>query len=147
MTTPYFLKDLMQDEGCRLHAYEDTVGVWTIGYGHAHVPPGTTWSQEQCDGQLVADVSHVKQSLDVHLSWWRNLDDVRQDVIANMAFNLGVSGLLTFKTTLAHIRIGEWAKASSGLLSSKWATQVHGRAKRLAEQMLTGQRTTPGEVI
>lgn len=142
MTTPRLLADLKADEGCRLTAYLDTVGVWTVGYGHAHVPPNTVWTQARADAQLAADVAHVEHSLDIHLPWWRDLDDARQDVIVNMAFNLGVPGLLTFRNTLAHIHAGEWEAAAAGMLASKWAAQVHGRAKRLAHQMLTGQGTS-----
>ena len=46
---PILISDLKRDEGLRLTAYKDTVGVWTVGYGHAHVAPGTVWTQEQAD--------------------------------------------------------------------------------------------------
>ncbi len=138
MTTHLLIEDLKRDEGCRLTAYKDTVGVWTVGVGHAHVEPGTVWTQAQANAQLAADIAHIEASLDVHLPWWRTLDDVRQDVIANMAFNLGVASLMTFGNTLGHVKRGEWELAAEGMLASKWAAQVHGRAMRLAEQMRTG---------
>jgi lysozyme len=55
-----------------------------------------------------------------------------------MAFNLGVAGLLSFKNTLAAVKAGEWAKASAGMLASKWAKQVGLRAVRLAHMMKHG---------
>jgi lysozyme len=44
-------------EGCVLHAYRDSGGVWTIGWGHtgADVTPTLTWTQEQADAALERD--------------------------------------------------------------------------------------------
>lgn len=139
MTTANLLPDLRRDEGCVLKAYKDTVGVWTVGYGHAYVHPGTVWTQEQAEAALRADVEHTEVLLSAQLPWWSDLDDVRQDVIVNMAFNMGVSHLAQFHRTLSAIKRGDWQAAHDGMLASKWATQVGGRAKRLAQQMLKGQ--------
>jgi lysozyme len=59
-------------------------------------------------------------------------------VLINMAFNIGVGGLLKFKNTLAHIRSGQYELAATEMLDSNWARQVHGRAKELALQMRHG---------
>lgn len=143
MTTPYLLADLRQDEGLRLHAYPDPLSggePFTIGYGHTGpgIHLGLTWTLVQAEAALVADVGTVFDGLDAHLSWWRTLDDVRQDVICNMAFNLGVGKLLGFKNTLAMIRTGDYAGAASNMLLSAWARQVGARARRLSVQMRTG---------
>lgn len=145
MTTPYLAKDIAADEGCRLHAYPDPLSgaaPWTIGYGHtgADVTPTTLWTQAQADDTLAKDINAVCGGLDAHLTWWRRLDDARQDVLVNMAFNMGVIGLGKFVRTLAAINAGDWAAASAGMLESAWARQVPNRAKRLAQQMLTGER-------
>ncbi len=145
MTTPFLIDDLKRDEGCRLAAYEDTVGVWTIGYGHAHVEPGTIWTQDQCDAALAQDVAHAEGLLDANAPWWRSLTDARQDVMVNLCFNMGWGdgshGLSSFKHTLSFIQEGDFPAAALGLLASKWAGQVGERANRLAEQMRTGIRT------
>ena len=138
MTTANLIPDLERDEGCKLTAYQDTLGIWTIGYGHAYVHPGTVWSQATADAQLASDVAHTEASLDNQLPWWRSLDDIRQDVIANMAFNMGVTTLLQFHNTLGAIQRGDWKAAHDGMLASLWARQVPNRALRLATQMLTG---------
>lgn len=137
MTTSNLIPDLEFDEGLRLSAYQDTRGIWTCGYGHAYVHPGTVWTQAQAQSQLQADVAHTEASLDIQLPWWRKLDDIRQDVVCEMAFNMGVTDLCQFKHTLAAIQAGEWQQASDGMLASLWATQVGQRANRLAKQMLT----------
>lgn len=138
VTTASLIPDLKVGEGCRLSAYQDTVGVWTVGWGHAYVHPGTVWTQAQADAQLLADVAHTEASLDAHLPWWRALDDVRQDVVCEMAFNMGVTTLCQFHNTLAAIQRGDWQAAHDGMLASQWARQVGHRAVRLARQMLTG---------
>jgi lysozyme len=138
MTTANLIPDLERDEGLRLSAYQDTRGIWTVGYGHAYVHPGTVWTAQQALDQLHEDVDHVTASLDIHLSWWRDLDPVRQDVVAEMAFNMGLTTLMQFHNTLAAVKSQQWAQAAAGMLHSEWATQVGQRADRLAEQMLTG---------
>ena len=142
MTSPNLIPDLERDEGLRLSAYQDTKGIWTVGYGHAYVHPGTVWTQEQADAQLRIDVQATEDGLTAHLPWWRSLDDIRQDVLANMAFNLGVTALCQFHNTLAAVQRQDWQAAHDGMLHSAWATQVGHRAQRLAQQMLTGAHQT-----
>ncbi|MNL28639.1 hypothetical protein D3C87_1502920 [compost metagenome] len=55
-----------------------------------------------------------------------------------MPFQLGVDGLLGFKSTLALIEEGKYTFAADNMLKSKWAEQTPARAKRLAVQMRTG---------
>ena len=136
---PILIADLKRDEGLRLKAYKDTVGVWTVGYGHAHVAPGTVWTQEQAEAALIEDVKKHNAELERAIPWIANLDPVRRRVLQNMAFNLGVKGLLGFKNTLAMVQSGDYAGAARGMLNSLWAKQVKGRAVRLAEQMRTGK--------
>ena len=67
------------------------------------------------------------------------LDDVRQRVLLDMAFNLGVVGLLSFKRTLGVIEAGRYELAAAMMLDSKWAGQVGQRAERLSRMMATGK--------
>lgn len=141
---PELIAQLKIDEGLRLQAYKDTVGVWTVGYGHAHVAPGTVWTQAQAEAQLIKDVADHNADLALELPWVAKLDPVRRRVLQNMAFNLGVGsatsgkGLLGFKNTLEYVRRGLYARAAEGMMASKWASQVGDRADRLARQMRTG---------
>ena len=138
--TPQLFDDLKRDEGLRLTAYQDTLGVWTIGYGHAHVAPGMIWTQAQADIQLHIDVARAAADLDHVLAWWRTLDDVRQDVMAELAFNMGIGALMTFHNTLGAVQHGDYAGAADGMAASLWARQVGARAGRLAAMMRTGAR-------
>ena len=141
MTTPALRDDLIADEGLRLRAYADAGGVWTIGVGHTgpQVKRGLAWSRDACLEALEADIARAERGLDQHLSWWRTLAAERQDVLANMAFNLGVEGLLSFRHVLEATRAGDYALAAARMLASEpWRSEVGARAERLAEQMRTG---------
>jgi lysozyme len=142
MTTPYLLTDIERDEGLRLRAYQDPEGIWTIGVGHTgeDVVEGLTWTPAEATLALGKDVHVTQVQMDMALPWWRELDDVRQDVLVNMGFNLGVRGLCAFKDTLGACRRGDWAGAANAMLASAWAREVKARATRLALQMGTGVR-------
>jgi lysozyme len=126
---------LIRDEGLKDRWYPDTEGIPTIGIGHnLNVPI----SEKAIYQIFVDDVNTAVTELDANLPWWRSLNEPRQHVMINMAFNLGITRLLAFKHTLALIRDGHYPEAAEAMLDSKWALQVKGRALRLAEMMRTG---------
>ncbi len=136
---------LKTDEGCRLHAYPDPLtgaSPWTIGYGHTglDVHPALVWTQDQAEAALALDIDRHGDALARALPWIERLDPVRAAVLINMAFNLGVPGLLAFKNTLAAVRGGAYIRAANGMRASLWARQVGRRAERLAVEMETGER-------
>lgn len=144
MTSPYLIADLKADEGCRLHAYPDPLSggePWTVGYGSTGptITKNTVWTQAMADNDLSERVGKLTAELQNTLSWFRSLDDLRQDVLVNMSYNLGVSGLLGFHQTLTSVADGRYADAADEMMQSKWAKQVPNRAKRLSDQMRTGQ--------
>lgn len=136
-------EDVMRAEGLRLHAYQDTVGVWTVGYGHAGVAPGTVWTCEQAVDALRADLDDAEADCERHLPWWSELDGVRQAALCEMMFNMGWPRLSGFKNALAAIGSKDFSRAAFEMMNSTWAKQVHGRAIRLADQMRTGVRVAP----
>ena len=113
---------------------------WTIGVGHTghEVRSGLRWSDAEIDRALEGDLAHVIQGLNGRLPWWRGLDDARQDVLAQMGFQLGVPGVLRFRTTLAHVQARRFDAAADAMLKSAWARQTPARARRLAERMRQG---------
>ena|ERR1700749_4678367 len=126
---------LIVDEGSRLKPYTDTVGKLSIGVGRNLTDVGI--SNDERDLMLDNDIARTIAWLDANLPWWKNLDDVRQGVIANMAFNLR-GRLLGFVSALAAMQVQNWQAAHDQMLDSVWARQVGARAQRLATQMLTG---------
>jgi len=107
MTTDALYTDLEHDEGKVTYAYQDSLGYWTIGVGHLidHRKGGSI-PDEIVVALLKYDCAQKAQELDHALPWWRKLDDVRQDALLNMAFNLGVGGLLNFRHFLAALQAG-----------------------------------------
>jgi len=131
------IDQIILHEGKRSKPYKDTVGKLTIGVGRNLDDVGLF--DDEIELLLINDLKRFERSLDKSLPWWRDLDEVRQRVILDMCFNMGLNGLLGFKNTLAKIKAHDWAGARRGMLQSKWAKQVGARAIRLADMMLTGK--------
>lgn len=130
------VRELTRDEGLRLKPYRCTAGKLTIGVGRNLDDVGI--SQGEAEILLRNDIDRACADLDRSLPWWRGLDPVRQRVLCNMAFNMGIGGLLTFKSTLTLIQMGKYLDASQRMVASKWAGQVGPRAERLALMMRDG---------
>ena len=116
--------------------YKDTTGHLTIGYGRNLTDKGV--SEEEARTLLANDVQEVINALRGNYHWFGQLDSVRQEVVINMAFNLGIVGFSKFRATIRHIASGDYEQAAINMLESKWATQVKGRALELAMMMKTG---------
>jgi len=132
-------EQLMRDEGLRLKPYRDSVGKLTIGVGRNLDDVGI--SESEAMTLLWHDVQDANTELIAALPWAFSLranEPIRFFVLVNMAFNMGISGLLQFHNTLSHVQAGNYLTAADDMLLSKWATQVGDRAQRLAEQMRTG---------
>lgn len=126
---------LVRDEGLRLKPYTDTVGKITIGIGRNLDDVGI--SESEARYLLKNDITKVVSQL-TKIEWFNGLDEVRQCAIANMAFNLGVGGLLDFKNMIDCLKCAKYKLAAEHALNSKWARQVGRRANRIAEQLATG---------
>jgi lysozyme len=134
------IRQLRADEGEFANVYQDSLGYWTIGVGRLVDPAkkGGGLRPDEIAYLLNNDVDNRIDQVSRKLPWFQNLDDARKAVLLNMAFQLGVDGLLKFKDTLRRVEEGQYALASEGMLQSLWAKQTPARAKRLAEQMRTG---------
>lgn len=133
-------KQLRRHEGEVEYAYQDSEGYWTIGVGHLiDKRKGGKLPKHFIDMLLEYDIFEKIDELDKGLPVWRSLDDVRQRVIVDMAFNLGVSGVKAFKRMWIAIEAQNYPLAATEMLDSKWASQVGSRATRLAEMMKTGE--------
>lgn len=133
-------RQLRRDEGVVEHAYEDSEGWTTIGVGRLiDKRKGGRLRDDEIEYLLQNDITEKTDELIRRLPWVADLGEARKGVLINMAFNLGVGGLLGFRKTLALIKAGDYAAASVEMLDSKWARQVKGRATRLSRQMRTGE--------
>ena len=129
------IESVKHHEGYRSKAYQDSVGVWTIGYGtnlqvlEVDSKVATKWLMDElewCAGQVdkIEGIQHISAK--------------RRDVLVEMAYNLGINGLRKFRRTLNFIRASAYEQAAAEMLDSKWASQVGMRAERLAERMRIG---------
>lgn len=103
-------------EGCRLTAYIDPVGVWTIGYGHtAGVVPGMTITQKMADDILKEDLelfsANVKKVVTV------TLNDNQLGALTSFAYNVGI-GNLKSSTLLRLLNMGKYEEAADEF--KKW---------------------------
>ncbi|MDR0378835.1 MAG: glycoside hydrolase family protein [Candidatus Accumulibacter sp.] len=146
------LAQLKRQEGCKKNkdgehvCYHCPAGKLTIGYGHnleawpvEGIGENSLLSEEEVSALLRSDVEKVITQVHDRLPWTENLDPARQAVLINMAFNMGIGTLLTFKNALKAAEEARYADAADNMLKSRWAIQVHGRAVELAAQMRTGQ--------
>jgi len=131
------IEQLKRDEGYERFMYLDTQGVPTIGYGFNLRDEGL--SPDESEYVLRCKVAQRRINLVNALTWTAQLDDARQGVLLNMAYNLGLAGLLGFPKMLAAMKTGDYDTAAGELLGSLYATQVGARAQRLAVQLRTGE--------
>ncbi len=137
------IPQIKRDEGLSLVAYPDPIsgGVpWTIGYGQTgpDITEGTVWTEQQAEDALTQTLGSLCDRLDRALPWWTTLNAPRAAVLLNLAYNIGVNGLLAFKHMLAFAEVGNYSTAADEMLDSRWAKQVPNRAARLAGQMESG---------
>ena len=127
---------LSAEEGLRLKPYRDTVGKLTIGVGRNLDDVGISIDEAML--MLANDISRTVAALRKAHPWFDGLDEVRQEVLADMAFNMGEAGIDTFVTTLACVQAGRYIAAADAMGQSKWASQVGARAVTLETAMRTG---------
>ena len=102
---------LVRHEGLRLKPYRCTAGKLTIGIGRNLDDRGI--SQKEAYAMLERDIlDFEKQLLEEIPDVYNGLDEVRQSVLLNMCFNLGIKGLLGFKNTLDFIGAGDWERTA-----------------------------------
>lgn len=80
-------------EGCRYVAYQDQVGVWTIGYGHTRgIYPGMTCTQPQAEQWLSEDTEAAERNVNTHVTL-PSLTQGEFDALVDFDFNLGDGSL------------------------------------------------------
>ena len=125
-------------EGVRTHFYRCTSGLATIGVGRCIEEGSLGLSDDEIDYLLENDIKRCKQEL-ISLSWFADLDSVRQDAIVNLCFNLGLTRLMGFQNAMGAMAIGDYEKAADEFLDSRWAKQVGQRSLDVAHMIRTGE--------
>ena len=153
----HLLEELVKHEGLRLQVYQDTLGIDTIGIGRNLKDRGI--SKEELDELDIPTIDHVyeygiteadamvlaendvqiveEELLRAH-PCVEDLDAVRQLVLVDMAFNMGVPRLCKFKKMWNAVHEKKFDIAAKEMLDSRWATQVKSRSVKLANAMHNG---------
>lgn len=142
------IKHIKQSEKYMAQPYQDSKGLWTIGYG-------TLLPLRQEEKNMVKDEKHITESEASDLLYKRLessvkelqrakpivnlLSDDRKFVLYDMVYNLGVKGLLGFGKMWAAIENKKYNIAAVEMLKSKWLDDVKGRAIKLSYYMLTNE--------
>lgn len=128
--------DTINAEGLRLKAYQDTEGVWTIGFGtnlqELEIDPLTAkaWLTQKLTRSAVEAE---------RFPWYLGLSPARQRAVVELIYNMGLSRYRGFVKHLAAMAAGDFHEAAAQLLASKWRMQVReARATRIANQIAVG---------
>lgn len=128
-------KMIKRHEGFSNEIYIDTMGIPTVGYGHA-LHTGSTIPTYICDILFEQD---YKNTLNDYDKLNLKLDPIRKGIIINMLFNLGLSRFCKFKRMISALRNHDYNLAAIEMKDSKWFTQVGLRAKELHNLMISGE--------
>lgn len=144
MFDPRLIADIKNAEGCNLRAYKDTLGYFTIGYGHLLLDQTKNYSDYEITSDfaenLLGEDIEKARSICIFLPEWKSLDtECRQNAVVELVFNMGSKWKL-FAQTRLDIQNKNWQKAHDDLLNSLWSKQVGPkRSNRLATYLLTGE--------
>jgi lysozyme len=143
-----FIDRLRQHEGLKLQVYDDATGAYikpgtrvvgnpTIGVGTLICAPGGITEAEA--EYLLTNRANIATLAAKRLAPGLIDDEPeRFDVLVEMCFQMGESGVSKFINTLQAIHDRRWKDAADGMLASTWALQTPDRAKVLAEVMRSG---------
>ncbi len=137
-------------EGCVLHSYQDSVGIWTSGYGHTSgVRPGQTISQAEADQNLHEDLSSSEEAVQRLVKVV--LTSNQFSALVSFVFNLG-EGSLASSTLLRLFNSGETVLAAKEFL--KWdragGVELPGLTRRRTAEMhlfLTPEEASPAKPV
>lgn len=136
---------IMKHEGYREFLYNDLTGVQfksdkgklTIGYGYNIEERGLPLSMIK--ELLILDVEDIILNIDKVYERFSFLDSIRQAILIDMAYNLGISGLSKFGNMLTNLALKKYGEAASDMRHSLWSLQVKDRATELSTMMITGE--------
>ena len=159
-------EQLILHEGIRLKPYKCPAGKWPIGVGRNLEDTGLTDEEQQeilgtcnltkkqvidllkihgiterqAERLLSNDIKRIYTELvQNHGSWFNPMDAVRQKVVIDMVFNLGMAGFLKFEKMIRQLELRNYQEASEEMKKSKWYSQVGERGIRLVRMMATGE--------
>ena len=121
------------------YAYKDSLGYWTIGIGR--LIDNRRGGKLSDDEMLYLLNNDIKESIAelTPYRWFTIHDQVRQGVLIELVFNIGLPHLLEFIKMIAALTIKDYITASHELANSEWAKQVGiNRVSDMQHRLLTG---------
>lgn len=148
-------RSTLEHEGFRAQPYLDSRGLWTLGIGKClQTNPLTPeeWKYLLDEHQLAVSITRegaawlmrrellaCERRCRSAFDFWGELNDARQNVLCEMAYQMGIERLRGFKKMLASVRGGDFETAADHGLDSKWARADSPlRAQRLMKQLRLG---------
>jgi lysozyme len=128
---------IANDEGFCPKLYKDTKGFNTIGYGFNL--DTTLIPKEVADHWLSLNIEKLSRDLSSYIPFFSTLDTSRQYVLLNMAYQMGIAGILKFKKMLIALENNDYILASKEMKNSKWYVEFTNRANRLVNIMNSGE--------
>lgn len=143
----HLLKQLTVDEGFRPYIYDDATGGRIIAgkvlQGKATLAVGWCPQTNPCPeelGQIILAYfsDDINKTLFLAAPWVEQLPGKCTNALCDMAYQLGVTGLLGFKQFMDFMQQGKYQEASDDLETTLWYKQSGNRAKRIQADILTG---------
>ena len=111
---------------------------------------GMRWSKEIAEAAMIEELTKTHEELLKKCKAYSVLREkneiARAEALLDMAYNMGIGSLLTFKTSLPLIEKGEYSKAAENLKASRWYKQVGRRSRAICKIMETGQYVEPRDL-
>ena len=124
------LESIKKHEGFVEHVYDDSLGIPTIGYGFAIID--LVLDEDIAEDILIRKLERLKRNANSRFRWLEDMPVVVQEVILNMCYQLGVTGVSKFRRAISALQEGDWDEAANEMLDSLWARQTPNRAKELS---------------
>ena len=128
------MKDLLDKikhhEGFVEHVYDDSLGIPTIGYGFAI--KDLILDEDIAEEILIRKLEKLKRNAISRFKWLEDMPQEVQEVVVNMCYQLGVTGVSKFRKAISALQEGEWQEAADEMLDSLWARQTPNRAEELS---------------
>lgn len=131
-------------EGFSKYPISDSYGTIQIGYGYNLSINGLP--KDICDELLRRKIFEIIIQLRDKIPFWDKVDIVRQQVLIDMSYQLGVNGLLGFRKMLKFLELGVktgkqgyYYNAGMEIIDSKYAKQTRKRALECSEAMQNGK--------
>lgn len=143
-------ESIQRHEGYRPEPYRDSLGKWTVGHGtlleDMRVPATTVGGvldaitkRERHDVWFLKDVQTAISDAEQWLGFmFKELTSARQEVVVEMAYQLGINRLSGFVKFRGAIANEDWERARTEMLDSRWHSQTPARAETLADKFRAG---------